>query len=75
MKLAGVDYGREKLCRVCNSHLFIVEQGAGTLNNKPISILTIRCYRCGTVEEQVQLDWSQPISDEDQLVVEDGVVR
>jgi uncharacterized Zn finger protein len=75
MNLGGVDFGVAQECRICHGNLFIVEKGKGKINELPISTLTIRCHRCGTVLEQLQLDWSSPVTEKDKVFVEDGVKR
>lgn len=74
-KLYGVDYGQRKDCRVCQYDRFYVELGTGTVNEKPIGVMTIRCSRCGTVLDQLQIDWQASVKPEDKVVIEDGIKR
>lgn len=73
--LNGLDYGERQSCRVCKNGMFLVERGDGTINDEPIQAVTIRCSRCGTVLDQYQVDWSAPITNEDTVVINDGVQR
>ncbi|MDD5700618.1 MAG: hypothetical protein PHU23_01095 [Dehalococcoidales bacterium] len=73
--LGGVDYGEKQECRVCQYDRFIVERGQGTVNDKPVSVLTIRCSRCGTPLDQLEVDWSNSVKQEDKVNIHDGIVR
>jgi len=75
MKIYGIDYGIAKTCRVCQCDRFLVELGTGTVNDEPISVYTIRCSRCGTVLDQLQVDWKNSVKPEDKVVVHDGIKR
>lgn len=75
MNRFGADYGMQCFCRVCQGQLFTVEKGQGSVNDQPITVMTIRCYRCGTPLEQLQMDWSRPITEQDKVVIEDGIRR
>ena len=75
MNLYGVDYGQSLTCRVCHHDRFLVERGSGTFNGDPISVLTIRCDRCGTVMEQLNISWKDSVKPGDKVVVHDGIQR
>jgi len=62
-------------CRVCQGEMFVVERGTGTVNDDPVSVLTIRCNRCGTVLDQLQIDWKGFVKPEDKVVINDGIIR
>lgn len=67
-ELYGVDFGVKQTCRMCQLDSFIVEIGTGKADDKPISVLTIRCSRCGTVLNQFTIDW-KPLADECKVTV------
>ena len=76
-RLYGADYGEGLNCRVCQYDRFLVERGSGTVNGNPISVLTIRCSRCGTVMEQLNISWKDSVKpgDGNVVAVEDGIRR
>lgn len=71
----GADFGERVECRVCQLDRFLVERGAGTVNDKPVTTLVIRCSRCGTVFDILQVDWGASVKPEDKVVIEDGIKR
>ena len=71
----GADFGERVDCRVCRMDRFLVERGHGTVNDKPVTVLTIRCSRCGTVFDHLQVDWQASVTEEDKVVIADGIKR
>jgi len=73
--IGGVDYGEKQTCRVCQFDRFIIDRGNGTVNGKPVSVLTIRCARCGTIMDQLEVDWAASVTEKDKVIINDGIIR
>ncbi len=72
----GADYGQGIDCRVCRHNRFMLERGAATIDGKPVTTLVIRCGRCGTVYDILQIDWSAtPDFSRQSVVINDGIQR
>jgi hypothetical protein len=72
----GTDFGLPVDCRVCRCDRFTLNRGNATIDDKPVSTLVIRCARCGTIYDILQVDWTaSPDFSKEKVVINDGIER
>jgi hypothetical protein len=55
---------------------YTLQRGSATINDKPVSTLVIKCARCGTIYDILQIDWlASPDFTKEKVVINDGIER